>query len=815
MSNNIGTILEGLDGVQKAAVQCVDGPVLIVAGAGAGKTRVLTSRIAYSLEKGCDPGRIMALTFTKKAASEMKERIAVMVGEKRARRLVMGTFHSIFIRFLREYADLLGYPQNFTIYDTSDSTSAIKRCIKELKLDDKTYKPKTVLGRISEAKNNLWTAPAYRKNRDYITRDTQTKMPRMCDLYDAYQNMLKQNGVMDFDDILVNMNILLKHHPEALESIAGRFDYLLVDEYQDTNYSQYLILRNLSARHRNICVVGDDSQSIYAFRGARIQNILNFSKDYPDYKLFKLERNYRSTQTIVNAANSVIERNSGRIPKVCYSADAEGTPIKLLRAFTDGDEATMVVKSIVDKLMDTHAEYKDFAILYRTNSQSKLLEDALRRRNIPYRIFSGNSFFDRQEIKDMMAYLKLVVNPNDDESFRRIVNTPARGIGDTTIEALSVASKAAGVPLLQAIGLPELEKYGLRNAAVTKLVAFRDMIMAAVDSVTKKDAFEVAARLSDACGLYRSLKEDMSIESQSRASNVEELMNSIKDFVDKRHNDYIEELMAEEGFTDATLISEEDCPVVTLNEYLEDVALLSAVDTADGEEEDSDNKVGLMTVHSSKGLEFPHVYVVGMEDGLFPSEGVTVTSADIEEERRLFYVALTRAKKTVELSFCRTRRKNGEMKEYPVSRFVREIDEKYILNPLRQDEAGSVRSVSSSPNISSYGRGSAMTGRNRYGSSGKVVFEQKRPQSPQPSRVQPVSSPVRRPLSAPVADKDFEAVSPLLLKNGMRIEHNRFGFGIIEEISGNQSDLKAKINFDNYGQKILILKYAKIRLARD
>lgn len=808
MDNNIGTIIKGLDEVQLKAVESIGGPVLIVAGAGAGKTRVLTSRIAYALEKGCDPSRIMALTFTKKAATEMKERIGIMVGEKKARRLFMGTFHSVFIRFLREYSEYLGYPSAFTIYDTSDSVSAVKRCLKNLNLDDKVYKPKTVLSRISSAKNDMWTVTAYRNNPDFARRDSQSKMPKMADIYEAYQTQLKQSGVMDFDDILLNMNILLKHNQEALADISGRFDYILVDEYQDTNFSQYLILRALSSRHRNICVVGDDSQSIYAFRGARIQNILNFSKDYPDYRLFKLERNYRSTQTIVNAANSVIAKNEGRIPKVCWSADAEGAKIKLVNAYTDKEEALLTVSSLISKMSSEHSQYQDFAILYRTNSQSKALEEALRKRNIPYRIFSGNSFFDRQEIKDMMAYLKLAVNVNDDESFRRIVNTPARGIGDTTVEALTAAARAHGMPLLKAIDLPDLEMYGLRNAAIVKLKAFQSMIAGAYAAIPVTDAYEVAMKLSSDCGLYRSFKEDNSVESQSRAANVEELLNSVRDFVDKRRNDYVEELMSEGRISDYEDVPESDLPVVTLGEFLEDISLLSAVDTADGDEEDTDNKVALMTVHSSKGLEFPHVYVVGMEDGLFPScnDGFSVTPAELEEERRLFYVAVTRAEKSVTLSFCSSRMKNGQTKEFPPSRFIRDIDPKYVENPL--PPKGMERVASSA---------------NPYGQSGRPSFQSGRPSFPsgrQTSRPAPVktvtpvkAAPVRTPAAPRTMDPDFEPVSALSLREGMRIEHNRFGFGRIVEISGSPADLKAKIDFDDFGEKILILRYAKIRLA--
>ena len=441
MENRCSTILEGLNSEQKAAVSCVDGPVLIVAGAGSGKTRVLTSRIAYILEKGCDPSRIMALTFTKKAASEMKERIALMVGERKARRLYMGTFHSVFIRFLREFAESLGYPSAFTIYDTSDSVSAIKTCLKELQLDEKVYKPKDVLSRISMAKNNLVTASAYRRNPNALQNDAAARKPRICDIYEQYAYKCRMAGVMDFDDILLNMNILLRDDPAALESIAGRFDHIMVDEYQDTNFSQYLILKKLSQFHKNICVVGDDSQSIYAFRGAKIENILNFKKDYPEHHIFRLEQNYRSTRVIVDAANSLIAKNSARIPKECYSMGEEGEKIRLIQAYTEQEEALLIASSIVSRIHTESASYQDFAILYRTNNQHRVIEEELIRRKLPYMIYSGNSFYDSAVIKDWLAYMKLVINPNDDESFKRIANKPARGISDKTMAILVAASQ--------------------------------------------------------------------------------------------------------------------------------------------------------------------------------------------------------------------------------------------------------------------------------------------------------------------------------------------------------------------------------------
>ena len=809
-------ILEGLDNRQREAVTCTEGPVLIVAGAGSGKTRVLTSRIAYILERGGEPDRILALTFTRKAATEMKERIAAMVGERKARRLYMGTFHSVFIRFLHEYADRLGYPPSFTIYDTSDQTSAVKRCIKELKLDDKVYKPKDVLSRISMAKNNLVTAEAYAANTAAKMNDTHAKKPDIWRVYGMYQRLLKASGVMDFDDILLNMNLLLRDHPDALKSIAARFDYILVDEYQDTNFAQYLILKKLSQSHRNLCVVGDDSQSIYAFRGAKIENILNFRQDYPDMHIFRLEQNYRSTRTIVDAANSLIAKNEGRIPKNCFSQGEEGEKIRLIRAYTEQEEALLIASSIISTMQEHHAEYADFAVLYRTNSQSRALEEALRKRNLPYMIYSGHSFFDRVEVKDMMAYLKLAVNPADDESFRRAVNKPARGIGDTSLQALETAARELNVPLMKAIYAEGLERFGLKPAAITRLKSFGDMILNVWSQRNEKDAYALAAGLSDASGLYRSFKEDMSIESQSRASNIEELVNSVKSFVEDRHNAYVEEMMAEGTLQDGSEVADSDLPVVTLGEYLEDISLLSAVDV---DEEESSNKISLMTVHSAKGLEFPYVYVAGMEENLFPSGGMLASPSDIEEERRLFYVALTRAKTSVGLSFTQTRMRNGKHESNAPSRFLREIDKRYLANPLRDEDFRARDRFADedveSPRFGGFGGRFSPRGTDRhsaYGTSGKVTDVPSRPSAPKPA----ASARVVRP-SVPVPprtpDPDFVPMSVLDMKAGMRIEHNRFGYGVIKEISGSPSDLKATIAFDTYGEKILLLKYAKIRPA--
>ena len=817
MENKNSTILEGLNSEQKAAVSCVDGPVLIVAGAGSGKTRVLTSRIAYILEQqDLDPSRILALTFTKKAASEMKERIALMVGERKARRLYMGTFHSVFIRFLREFSGSLGYPESFTIYDTSDSVSAIKSCLKDLQLDEKVYKPKDVLSRISMAKNNLVTADAYRRNPNALQNDASAKKPRICDIYQLYTQKCKQAGVMDFDDILLNMNILLRDNPAALESIAGRFDYIMVDEYQDTNFSQYLILKKLSQWHQNICVVGDDSQSIYAFRGAKIENILNFKKDYPQHHIFRLVQNYRSTKVIVDAANSLIEKNTARIPKECYSMGAEGERIRLIQAYTEQEEALLIASSILSRIQSEKAEYQDFAILYRTNAQSRALEEALRRRNLPYMIYSGNSFFERAEVKDMMAYFKLVVNVNDNESFKRIVNKPARGIGDTSLAALTAAASAHQMPLFKAAYLDDLEKYGLKQAAIKKIREFCDMIKDLTLKANVEDAYTVAKRIADDSGLYMFFKLDTSIEGQSRLANIEELVNSVNLFIEEKNGEYVEDMLADGQISDGSELTAADFPVVTMCDYLENASLLSAVDVDD---EESSNKIALMTAHSSKGLEFPYVFVAGMEENIFPSGGFMASESEIEEERRLFYVAMTRAKKVLQISFASTRTRNGKHESNSPSRFIKEINPRFIANPLSLESDGEDDAPKSS--FGAWGRKPAAKaafggGGYSYGASGPARTE--KPSSPARAgepvrRSEPV--PVRRTQVVPkrMSDAEFEPTPVMQLKAGQRIEHNRFGFGNILEITGAMSDLKAKIAFDEHGEKILLLKYAKIRVV--
>ena len=794
MENKISAIFQGLNQEQKEAVDCTGGPVLIVAGAGSGKTRVLTSRIAYILENGCPPERVLALTFTKKAAAEMKERVALMVGDKSARRLCMGTFHSVFIRFLREYAESIGYRKDFTIYDTSDSTSAIKACLKELQLDEKVYRPKDVLGRISMAKNNMTTAAAYARNTQAMQNDAAARKPKLYEVYLLYAKKCRQSNVMDYDDILLNMNILLRDNAEALEAISSRFLYIMVDEYQDTNLSQYVILKKLSSKYRNICVVGDDSQSIYAFRGAKIENILNFRKDYPECRIFRLERNYRSTRTIVDAANSLIANNSARIPKKCWSGGEEGDKIKLVSAYTEQEEAVLVSSEIVSKIRSASAAYKDFAILYRTNSQSRALEEALRRRNLPYRIYSGNSFFERAEVKDLMAYFKLCSNIDDDESFKRIVNKPARGIGNTTLAALTAAAFDKKTTLFRAAFSDDLENYGLKQAATDRLRAFCNLISGFSARVPGDEAGELSVSIAVESGILGMYKADTSVEGQSKSANVEELLNSVKTFVEERKNEYFEEMLA--GSTEDMEITQADLPVVTLGDFLENVSLLSAVDVEDGE--DSDNKVTLMTVHSSKGLEFPYVFITGLEENLFPSGGFLASESDIEEERRLFYVAVTRAEKAVWLTFSATRMRNGKHESNYPSRFIREIDSRYILNPLGSDDGDAA--------VRDSGHGGSSF-------AGRPVSRGFRTPAPAP-RSSGVT-PFRKPAAAVPEERSagFEPSPVMQLAVGQRVEHNRFGFGVIREISGNASDRRARILFDDFGEKNLMLNYAKIRIV--
>lgn len=804
-------ILAKLDPQQKAAVMQTEGPVLVVAGAGSGKTRVLTSRIAYILAtREIDPASILALTFTKKAATEMKERIAIMVG-KRASRLTMGTFHSVFARILREYAHLLGYPQSFTIYDTTDSQNLIKRIIKEKNLDDKVYKPKAVQARISEAKNNLVRPEAYLASSSIIQTDVQKKMPRTGEVYLAYQKALRENGVMDFDDILVNMALLRRVSPEAWREVVSRFRYIMVDEYQDTNYAQYVIVKALSLGHRNICVVGDDSQSIYAFRGANIQNIFNFQKDYAPCRVFRIEHNYRSTKTIVEAANSLIEHNEERIRKECFSTGEEGERINVVRAYSEMEEATLVAQSIQSRIRSEGAAYSDFAVLYRTNAQSRAIEECLRKRNIPNIILSGTSFYDRAEVKDLLSYFRLVVNPSDNEAFRRSVNRPARGIGETTVAALDEAARKLGISLLEAASLPDLTSVStVKNAAAQKLSSFAATIRSLIDVREKTDADVLARTISQKSGIVMAYKSEPTMENLSRAANVEELVNSVADYVGEVHAQYYESLQDDE---DAIPPTEVDYPHVDLFDYLENITLMSNSETKE-EGGDADNKVKLMTVHSAKGLEFPFVYIIGMEEHLFPSyfPGTTPGPGELQEERRLFYVALTRAEKAVELSFCTHRMRNGSQEDSSPSRFLREIAPRYLLNPLPPEDGGYVRGNSSpgehfpakpwqrpsSPSVSSFPGSRPAAPASGPAPISTTTGRRLVPKSTIPGGGTPASS--RYPSSGKV-------LGAYDLKVGMRVLHNSFGEGVVTKVD--ISSEMVSVDFEA-GPKRLSVRYAKL-----
>ena len=773
-------ILRDLNDEQLKAVKCISGPMLIVAGAGSGKTRVLTSRIAYLIENGVEPSSILALTFTKKAAGEMKDRIAMMVGARKSRSIVMGTFHSVFVRFLREYASSINFPQSFTIYDTQDSVSAIKNVIKQLQLDDKVYKPKDVLSRISRAKNALVTPGPYSEGvGGYRESDRLHKMPEIYRIYSEYCRVCRQSGVMDFDDILLYMNILLRDNPDALREISSRFNHILVDEYQDTNVAQYIIVKKLAAPHHNLCVVGDDSQSIYGFRGAEIQNILSFATDFPEARTFRLEKNYRSTSNIVNAANTLIAKNEGRIPKNCVSMGEAGEKIHYVHSYTEQDEAMHIASDIIARMRTDQAEYEDFAILYRTNAQSRALEEQLRRRNIPYMIYSGNSFFERAEVKDIMAYFKLAVNHSDDESFRRVVNKPARGIGDTSLNALAAAAHEKSCSLFDAAFLPDLEVYGLRNAAAAKIREFCNL----VSRVDTSSAYDAAMTIASESGIYLFYKADTSIEGQSRFANVQELLDSVKSHEEDVRGDFANSLVEEGKVEDVADIPEDSLPKVSLGDYLEEVSLLS---NADVKEDEVNNRVALMTVHSAKGLEFPYVFIAGMEENLFPSGGWTVSPKDIEEERRLFYVAITRAERSVTISFADTRMRNGKHESNPPSRFLREIAPQYIDKPLTRPAVDRTESLP------------------RQNPWSSVYYKAESPVKP--------AAPVRPMAPAPVQqDKDFVPDPMSSFKVGDRVEHNRFGPGLVLSIDGKIPELKAKVRFDRFGEKLLLLKYAKMR----
>ena len=682
-------ILQGLNPAQRAAVEAYDSASLIIAGAGSGKTRVLTSRIAYMIQKGIKPKNILATTFTNKAAQEMRERIVKMIPEHltegQARHIWMGTFHSIFARILRTDAERIGFPTNFTIYDASDARNLIKTIVKELNLADDKYKPNTIASRISQAKNALVTPGAYLANSAHATEDRRAQIPEFGNIYNLYCQRCKHNGAMDFDDLLLQTNILLRDCPDVLERYQEQFKYILVDEYQDTNYAQYIIVRRLSQHHGKVCVVGDDAQSIYSFRGAKIENILSFQRDYPEAKVFKLEQNYRSTRTIVEAANSVIVHNSRRMEKRCFSEGDEGEKIRVLKAYTDREEAELVVQDLRDKVRATGDAWNEAAILYRTNNQSQALEESLRRRGIPYRIYKGASFYDRKEIKDMLAYIRLVVNPRDDEAFRRIVNYPARGIGDTTVLRIAQLAAERGVSMWEAVDALVAEPVSdpVQRTIVRKVAEFVALIRSLSLERAQKGLYDFGMEVASRSGILALFRRENSPEATSALDNIEELLNSMQLFKEQR---------------DAEIRGGEELGEATVEEWLQSVTLTTDMDKK--EDAGDDDKVTLMTVHSAKGLEFKYVYIVGMEENLFPSQRAAESPEGFEEERRLFYVALTRAKCSAVLSYAEMRFKWGNMEFSRPSCFLREIDPRYLdgavgagQTPVREEAAAGGRTA--------------------------------------------------------------------------------------------------------------------------
>ncbi|CAM3936218.1 ATP-dependent helicase [Flavobacterium antarcticum] len=770
-----------LNDAQQAPVLQKDGPMIIIAGAGSGKTRVLTIRIAYLMSLGVDAFNILALTFTNKAAKEMKNRIAAIVGSGEAKNLWMGTFHSVFARILRSEADKLGYPSNFTIYDTQDSVRLISSIIKEMQLDRDVYKPKQVLGRISSYKNSLITVKAYFNNPELQEADAMSKKPRLGEIYQNYVDRCFKAGAMDFDDLLLKTNELLNRFPEVLAKYQNRFRYILVDEYQDTNHSQYLIVRALSDRFQNICVVGDDAQSIYAFRGANINNILNFQKDYENVQTYRLEQNYRSTKNIVEAANSIIEKNKTKLDKIVWTANDLGAKIKVQRSITDGEEGRFVASTIWEQKMQNQLTNGQFAILYRTNAQSRAMEDALRKRDIPYRIYGGLSFYQRKEIKDVLCYLRLVINPKDEEALIRVINYPTRGIGDTTVEKLTIAAnhyKRSIFEIMQNIDKIDLK---LNAGTKAKLQDFVTMIQSFQVINENQDAFFLAEHVAKKTGLVQELKKDATPEGIAKIENIEELLNGIKDFIEGQR-----EIDGARG---------------ALSEFMQDVALATDLDKDTGD----DDRVALMTIHLAKGLEFPYVFVVGMEEDLFPSAMSMSTRSELEEERRLFYVALTRAEHQAYLTYAQSRYRWGKLTDSEPSRFINEIDEQYLEYI--------------SPPETNY-KYKPMIDSDIFGDVDKSKLRQFKPAAATPPKYfnnndSAASSGIRKlkPLANPT--KTVSSGPNLFdgpLQQGTKVMHERFGRGEVVNLEGVGGDKKAEINFEVGGIKKLLLRFAKLEI---
>ena len=755
--------LETLNEPQREGVLNTDGPCMLIAGAGSGKTRVLTYRIAHLIQsKGVDPFSIMALTFTNKAAKEMRARIEKVIGPE-ARNLWMGTFHSVFARVLRAEAHHIGYPSNFTIYDTDDSKTLIKNIVKEMQLDDNVYKANVIYNRISSAKNKLIGWQQYLGNPELMGDDAANNRPEIGKIYRNYSLRCFKAGAMDFDDLLFNTDKLFKEHLEVLNKYQQRIQYVLVDEFQDTNLCQYFIIRKLASVRENVCVVGDDAQSIYAFRGADISNILNFERDYPDLKIIKLEQNYRSTQNIVEAANSVIKKNKAQLPKNVWTANEEGNLIELIKSVSDNEEGRLVASSIFEEKMHHQLKFSDFAVLYRTNSQSRAIEESLRRLNVKYKVVGGLSFYQRKEIKDILAYLRFTLNQQDEASFRRIINLPKRGIGDSTIDKIIVAANDHGASIWEIVQNASPFVGGRAAGPIEDFVA---MIKRFQLEAERKDAYDCAFEIAKGSGLMRELYEDKTVEGLSRYENVQELLNAIKEFVDDKER--------------------ED---KSLGSFLQEVSLL----TGNDEDKDKDpDKVTLMTIHMAKGLEFKYVYIVGMEEDLFPSQMMLSSRAELEEERRLFYVAITRAEKRLFLSYALSRYRFGRLKNCEPSRFLEDIDSGFLK--MSNKVGGGYQS---SPSTSS-------SGGSQYAKS--LVNGIKKTIASSPSPVQ------RKSATAYTPPADFVPSNTADLKEGMKVEHPKFGFGQVVLMDNSGADRKAKIQFDNFGEKTLLLSFAKLKI---
>jgi DNA helicase-2/ATP-dependent DNA helicase PcrA len=757
----LNNLLQNLNPSQLEPTLQTDGPMIVIAGAGSGKTRVLTYKIAYLMSKGVDAFNILALTFTNKAAREMKERISSMLDDNESKNLWIGTFHSVFAKILRIEADKLGYPSNFTIYDTQDSQKLVSSIISELNLDKEIYKYKQIYSRISSYKNSLITVKAYNSNNELIESDRQARRPRLIDIYSEYVNRCFKAGAMDFDDLLLKTNELLSRFPQVLSKYQNMFRYVLVDEYQDTNHSQYLIVKALSDKFQNICVVGDDAQSIYGFRGANINNILNFQKDYDDVKLFKLEQNYRSTKNIVKAANSLIEKNQKRLEKVVWTDNDEGSKIKVNRLLTDGEEGRFVASSIFENKNSQQLQNKDFAILYRTNAQSRAFEDSLRKRNIPYRVYGGLSFYQRKEIKDVLAYLRLIINENDEEAFKRVINFPTRGIGQTTINKLIVQANTTNVSLFSLCKDLDRIEVNISTSIKLKVSNFVNLIESFKISARTKNAFDIANEVVNDTGIIKTYSALTSVEDQAKIQNIEEMLNGIKDFVEIQ-----KEIPESTG---------------SISEFLEDVALATDLDKDDQDT----NKVALMTIHLAKGLEFPIVYIVGLEENLFPSAMNLNSRNDLEEERRLFYVALTRAEKEAYLSYALSRYRWGKLTDSEPSRFIDEINEEYldILTPINENKFKSL--IRSTPN--------------HEPSFNKLRFKK-------------VTAKPKGNFKKIQETSNKSNLFDNKLVVGNVVEHIRFGKGEVVNIEGRGADVKAEIKFENGGLKKLLLRFAKLKI---